>query len=79
MSGCDHLQQKILILFETNSFVVSLCVSVQWAYLEFDVVLDLLLLLIGVVGVGAHELRLQHVSGASVQVEEGCVQLGAFI
>lgn len=48
-------------------------------YLDVQVILDALLLLLRVVVVVAHELRLQHVARASVQTEEGAVQLGVFI
>lgn len=48
-------------------------------YLDVQVILDALLLLLRVVVVLAHELRLQHVARASVQTEEGAVQLGVFI
>lgn len=47
--------------------------------LDVQVILDGLLFLMRVVVVLAHELGLQHVACASVQAEEGTVQLGVFI
>lgn len=48
-------------------------------YLDVQVIPNALLFLLRVVVVLAHELRLQHVARASVQTEEGAVQLGVFI
>lgn len=42
-------------------------------------ILDTLLFLLRVVVVLAHELRLQHITCASIQTEEGAVQLGVFV
>lgn len=53
--------------------------SLTSLYLDNQVILDALLFLLRVVVVLAHELWLQHVTRASVQTEEGAVQLGVFI
>lgn len=61
-----------------SHFLYSVCVCAH-TYPNHNVVLDLLLLLLRVIAIIAHELRLQHVTSKSIQTEEGAVQLGVFI
>lgn len=56
-----------------------MCASRFNTHPNFNVVLDLRLLLVRVVAVRAHELWLQDVARSSVEVEEGAVELGVFV
>lgn len=71
---CRRTQLQLI----TVCVCVCVCVFVC-TYPNHNVVLDLLPLLLGLVAVVAHELRLQHVTRASVLTEEGAVQLSVFI
>lgn len=77
MSGGENLRRTNCWRENILRFVA--VVSLTSLYLDNQVILDALLFLLRVVVVLAHELRLQHVTRASVQTEEGAVQLGVFI
>lgn len=64
----------------TLSAVINVCVydGIQ-THPDVNDVLDALLLLQWVKTVGAHEVRLQHVTHTAIQTEESAVQLGVFI
>lgn len=51
----------------------------RYAYPDMNDVLDFVLLLQRLKAVRAHDFWLQHITRASVQTEEGAVQLGVFI
>lgn len=79
MSGGENLRRTNCYRENIWRFSVARGSVPDVPYLDVQVILDARLLLLRVVVVLAHELRLQHVARASVQTEEGAVQLGVFI